>query len=207
MQLPARIGKYELEEFLGGGMSRVYRARDTVLGRRVAVKLLTEVGGADPEVRARFLAEARIASKLTQLPAEHQLAVGAFLQDELERQYGFEVFVDAEQRDTAGQLPQKLQRQIERCDVFVCLLAGNTLESAWVKREIELAHTARKPMIPVFQESFTFPEQGAAPEYVQELLLFDGVRLLDRQNVYVNAAIKSVSETPRGRPLSRRAGR
>src|ERR1039458_3172425 len=36
MQLPARIGKYELEEFLGGGMSHVYRARDTVIGRTVA---------------------------------------------------------------------------------------------------------------------------------------------------------------------------
>ena len=38
MQLPARIGKYELEKFLGGGMSHVYRARDTVIGRTVAVE-------------------------------------------------------------------------------------------------------------------------------------------------------------------------
>ena len=44
MELPARIGKYELEEFLGGGMSHVYRARDTVIGRTVAVKILTEAG-------------------------------------------------------------------------------------------------------------------------------------------------------------------
>ena len=44
MQLPARIGKYELEEFLGGGMSHVYRARDTVIGRTVAVKILTDAG-------------------------------------------------------------------------------------------------------------------------------------------------------------------
>jgi len=44
MELPARIGKYELEEFLGGGMSHVYRARDTVIGRTVAVKILTEQG-------------------------------------------------------------------------------------------------------------------------------------------------------------------
>jgi eukaryotic-like serine/threonine-protein kinase len=44
MQLPARISKYELQEFLGGGMSHVYRAQDTVLGRTVAVKILTEQG-------------------------------------------------------------------------------------------------------------------------------------------------------------------
>ena len=64
MQLPARIGKYELEEFLGGGMSDVFRARDTVIGRTVAVKILTEQGCQDAEVKARFLAEARMAGSL-----------------------------------------------------------------------------------------------------------------------------------------------
>jgi len=64
MQLPASIGKYELQEFLGGGMSHVYRARDTVIGRTVAVKILTEQGCGDEEVKARFLAEARMAGNL-----------------------------------------------------------------------------------------------------------------------------------------------
>jgi serine/threonine-protein kinase len=65
MQLPARIGKYELEEFLGGGMSHVYRARDTVIGRTVAVKILTEEGCQDAEAKARFLAEARTAGNIS----------------------------------------------------------------------------------------------------------------------------------------------
>jgi len=65
MQLPARIGKYELEEFLGGGMARVYRARDTVIGRTVAVKILTEEGCADEETKSRFLQEARLAGNIT----------------------------------------------------------------------------------------------------------------------------------------------
>lgn len=64
MQLPARIGKYELQEFLGGGMSHVYRAQDTVLGRTVAVKILTEQGCSDAEAKARFLQEARVASSI-----------------------------------------------------------------------------------------------------------------------------------------------
>src|ERR1700674_5082339 len=65
MQLPARIGKYELQEFLGGGMARVYRARDTVIGRTVAVKILTEEGCADEETKLRFLQEARLAGNVT----------------------------------------------------------------------------------------------------------------------------------------------
>ena len=62
MKLPARISKYELEHFLGGGMSEVYRARDTVLGRTVAVKLLTTHAAQNAETRARFLLEAKVSS-------------------------------------------------------------------------------------------------------------------------------------------------
>ncbi|MCX6622822.1 MAG: protein kinase [Acidobacteria bacterium] len=57
---PERIGKYELLKFLGGGMSHVYRARDTVMDRIVAVKILTEQGCTDADSKARFLQEAKI---------------------------------------------------------------------------------------------------------------------------------------------------
>jgi|ERR1051326_3463782 serine/threonine-protein kinase len=66
MRLPARIGKYELVEYLGGGMAHVYRAQDTVLGRTVALKILTEAGNNDRELRSRFLEEARTASNISQ---------------------------------------------------------------------------------------------------------------------------------------------
>ncbi len=65
MEHPARVGKYEVEQFLGGGMSQVYRAKDSVLGRRVALKILTEAGAADAEAQARFLLEARMASNIS----------------------------------------------------------------------------------------------------------------------------------------------
>jgi formylglycine-generating enzyme required for sulfatase activity len=64
MQLPFRFGKYELQVFLGGGMARVFKARDTVLGRTVAVKILTPEGVADASTRARFLAEAKMSASL-----------------------------------------------------------------------------------------------------------------------------------------------
>src|SRR5580692_1524427 len=64
MQLPASIGKYELLEFLGGGMSHVYRAHDSVIDRPVVVKILTDSASSDPEAKARFLQEARLAGNI-----------------------------------------------------------------------------------------------------------------------------------------------
>jgi eukaryotic-like serine/threonine-protein kinase len=60
-----RLGAYQVLEVLGiGGMGEVYRARDTRLGRDVAVKVLPRVFAADPERRARFEREARLLAAL-----------------------------------------------------------------------------------------------------------------------------------------------
>jgi serine/threonine-protein kinase len=56
---PRRISKYIIEDYLGGGMSHVYRATDPVIGRTVALKVLTEAGSEDPDAKERFLLEAR----------------------------------------------------------------------------------------------------------------------------------------------------
>ena len=45
-------------------MSEVYRALDTVLGRTVAVKLLTTQAAQNEETRARFLLEAKVSSSV-----------------------------------------------------------------------------------------------------------------------------------------------
>ncbi len=61
----ARLGPYEVLSPLGaGGMGEVYRARDTRLGREVAVKVLPQHLSGDAEVRARFEREARTVSSL-----------------------------------------------------------------------------------------------------------------------------------------------
>ena len=55
-----RLGNYELLSILGtGGMGQVYRARDTSLGRDVAIKVLPDAFTSDPDRLARFEREAR----------------------------------------------------------------------------------------------------------------------------------------------------
>ena len=60
-----RIGVYEVQALLGaGGMGEVYRARDTKLGRDVAIKISRDRSRADPERLARFAREARLLAAL-----------------------------------------------------------------------------------------------------------------------------------------------
>src|SRR5215467_12294681 len=67
MSLPpgTKLGPYEILAPIGaGGMGEVYRARDTRLGRDVAIKVLPEHLSANPEIRARFEREAKTVSSL-----------------------------------------------------------------------------------------------------------------------------------------------
>ena len=61
----SRLGNYQILAPLGaGGMGQVYRARDTKLGRDVAIKVLSEAFSQDKERLARFEREARLLAQL-----------------------------------------------------------------------------------------------------------------------------------------------
>ncbi len=60
------LAHYKILDRIGsGGMGEVYRARDTRLGRTVAIKVLPAAVADDPDRRERFLREARAAAALS----------------------------------------------------------------------------------------------------------------------------------------------
>jgi Tol biopolymer transport system component len=60
-----RLGPYEVQAAIGaGGMGEVYRARDTRLGRDIALKVLPDLFAADPDRIARFEREAHLLASL-----------------------------------------------------------------------------------------------------------------------------------------------
>ena len=65
MQLGTQLGHYEIVSPLGkGGMGEVWRARDSKLGREVAIKTLPEEFAQDEERLARFEREAKLLASL-----------------------------------------------------------------------------------------------------------------------------------------------
>lgn len=66
LEIGQRVKHYEIVSLIGeGGMGEVYLAKDTILGRQVAIKLLPEYVRNDPERLRRFKQEARTASTLS----------------------------------------------------------------------------------------------------------------------------------------------
>ena len=65
LEIGSRLGHYDMTALIGqGGMGEVYRAKDTKLGRDVALKVLPDIFADDPERLARFQREARVLASL-----------------------------------------------------------------------------------------------------------------------------------------------
>src|ERR1700693_3908814 len=88
-----KLGSYEIVSPLGAcGMGEVYRARDTRLGREVALKVLPTALASGPERMARFQREAQV------LASRNHPQIGAI--------YGFEVSGGVRHRLRAHRSPE-----------------------------------------------------------------------------------------------------
>ncbi len=192
------------EEARHAGREDLPRALSPVVARALAVDARTRYASVDEFVQALERA-LRTGARSGDAPSifvsyQHEASAGwaVLLARELKERHKIGAFVDTQRLDAAVQFPEKLARAIERCDVFVCLLAAGTLDSRWVREEIRLAHSFGKPMLPVFQESFAAVEPESLDVAVRALLQFDGVHLLDRRNIHVDHTIDDLARLVRG---------
>ena len=97
-------------------MSHVYRARDTVIGRTVALKILTEAGCEDAEAKERFLAEARMAGNISH---DNVLSIYDFGEDDQHHPFMVMEFLKGEdlrhaiKNGRTGQLKDKLKIAVQ----------------------------------------------------------------------------------------------
>jgi serine/threonine-protein kinase len=136
-----RLGEYEVLSFLSaGGMGEVYRARDTRLGREVALKLLLDEVASDPERRARFEREARVLAALN----HHNVAT----------LYGFSSAMPQRGEGTPRSIaaagaaaPASGEPRVERSFLVMELVAGETLADRIARGPLPPAEA-----IPIFTE-------------------------------------------------------
>jgi eukaryotic-like serine/threonine-protein kinase len=125
-----RIGRYEVEEPLGrGAIGTVYSARDSQLGRRVALKLVTPRVARDPRSQLAVLREAQVMARITQPNVLTIYDVGVF---------GDVVFLAAERvdGDTLDVWLAQPRRWRQIIDVF--LQAARGIEAAYAAGLVHL---------------------------------------------------------------------
>ncbi|MCX7108779.1 MAG: protein kinase [Proteobacteria bacterium] len=124
-----------------------------------------------------------------------------YIRDKFNEKFGISAFVDTQCVGVAGQLTDQIKNQIESCDVFVCLLASQTLKSKWVNNEILIASEIGKPMIPVFQKGFDMQmARKTRKKHIRKLLDQNGINLIEEAIDHSIATLaKIISQTVQAR--------
>ncbi|MGI8576110.1 MAG: protein kinase domain-containing protein [Egibacteraceae bacterium] len=149
--------RYALGTPLGaGGMARVVEAEDTILARRVAVKLLSDAALIDPKARDRFLAEARAAASLS-----HPNAVAVY---DLGRD-GDQSFIVMELVEGAT-LADVLRKGGPLTEEQAVAVAVQVLSALAVAHRRGLVHRDVKPAN-VLLPGGQVPDEASAPERVK----------------------------------------
>ncbi|MBZ0284077.1 MAG: toll/interleukin-1 receptor domain-containing protein [Anaerolineae bacterium] len=92
------------------------------------------------------------------------------------RQRGANVFIDIDDINE-GHFAEIIEKAIKNCDYFVVVLAPGTLESEWVKREIQSALSLGKTIIPLLVDKFVL-DKDQLPEDIQDIASHNAITLL-----------------------------
>ena len=196
------LGSYKVLNQIGaGGMGEVYRARDTKLGREVAIKVLPEVFSRNRERLARFQREARLLASLNHpnIAAIHELAEsdgqpflvlefveGENLQDRLKRgalavEEGLEVCLQVTEGLEAAHEKGVIHRDLKPANVMI------TAEDVVKVLDFGLART--------FEGELSESEQAHSPTITQGQT---------REGVILGTASYMSPEQARGRSVDKR---
>ncbi|HVS03254.1 MAG TPA: protein kinase, partial [Thermoanaerobaculia bacterium] len=198
------LAHYEVVDKLGeGGMGEVYRARDTRLGREVAIKVIPEAFLADPERLGRFEREARL---LASLNHPHIAAIHGVEEVEGRRFLVLELVAGETLAERLGRGPIPVEEALE-----LARQVAEGLEAAHgkgiVHRDLKPANVKVTPEGGVKVLDFGLakalePEPGAAPDLSRSpTLSYQATRV----GVVLGTAAYMSPEQARGKPVDRRA--
>src|SRR5438094_8684633 len=137
MTIPSgtKLRRYEIRSKIGaGGMGEVYLAQDTILGRKVALKILAAEFAVHPDRMRRFVQEAKAASALN-----HPNIITIYEIDETDSGHFIVIeFIDGDTlREHMGLGPMKLHEVLE-----VAIQIASALSAA---HEAGIIHRDIKP--------------------------------------------------------------
>ncbi len=199
-----RLGPYEILAPLGvGGMGEVYRARDTRLGRDVAIKALPAAFAEDTERLARFEREARLLASLN-----HPNVAAIHGVEEVEsRRYLVLEFVEGEtlaRRLVRGPLP--IDEAIEVCRQIAAGVEA-AHESGVIHRDLKPGNVMIKPDGSVKVLDFGLATSRGGGTSVSDTKLSQSPTLSDaatHTGVILGTAAYMSPEQARGRAVDRR---
>jgi serine/threonine protein kinase len=199
-----RIGPYEILTLLGeGGMGEVYRAKDTVLGREVAVKILTPAFSADPERVARFQREAQA---LAALSHPNIASIYGFEQSGAVRALVMELVEGPTLADriAKGRIPLKEALTIAR-QIAEALEAAH--EKGIVHRDLKPANVKIRPdgQVKVLDFGLAAIVQSATPTSSDPANSPTLTISATREGVIMGTAAYMSPEQARGTPIDKRA--
>ncbi|HWB78796.1 MAG TPA: serine/threonine-protein kinase [Nannocystaceae bacterium] len=174
-QRPTWIGRYQVLDRLGqGGMGVVYRARDPVLEREVAVKVLHSERAVDSFARARLVDEARNLARVTAMNVVQLYDAGQSDDDRV-----FLVMALVRGRDLRRWLREGTRSIAEVVEVFRAAARGLT-----AIHEAGLVHRDFKP------ENVLYGDDG-----IVRVADFGLARLLDGEDAHASASVQAVIGT------------